>query len=313
MTDDPDAARDATVALCSVSQRFGRRLALDRLSIAVPRGHVVGLLGPNGAGKTTVISIAAGLQRPAGGSVSWKGAPLPFPFPAAVRARIGLVAQETALYDELTAAENLRFAAALFGVDKARSAEVLELVGLTDRAKDRVGTLSGGQRRRLAFGRALVHDPDLLVLDEPTLAVDIDNRHAIWGHVRRLRQQGKAVLLSTNYLDEAEALCDTVVALRDGREVVAGPAAEVLGSSGRCVEIDCADDAVGAVRTSIERLAPGARVEVHAAGLTVHLGTSSAADQVASVALGTGVVRGVRLRSPDMLEVLDTLDAGARA
>jgi ABC-2 type transport system ATP-binding protein len=310
---DLDADRAPTAALRAVSQRFRDRVALDAFSLEVHRGHVVGLLGPNGAGKTTVINVVAGLHRPTQGHVVWEGAPLPFPFPAAVRARIGLVTQETALYDELTAAENLRFAADLFGADRRRVGEVLELMGLADRARDRAGTLSGGLRRRLAFGRALVHAPDLLVLDEPTLAVDIDNRHAIWALARDLRRQGKAVLLSTNYLDEAEALCDVVVALRAGRQVAAGPTAQVLGTAGRCVEIDCADEAIAAVRTRVEQLAPRARVEVHAAGLTVHLDAVAAADRVASAALGTGVVRGVRLRAPDMVEVLDTLEAGAHA
>jgi ABC-2 type transport system ATP-binding protein len=310
---DQDVDRDATVALRSVSQRFGRRLALNRFSVGVRPGQVVGLLGPNGAGKTTVINVIAGLHRPAEGTVAWEGTALPFPFPSAVRRRIGLVAQETALYDELTAMENLRFAADLFGVHRRRAGAVLELMGMTERARDRVGTLSGGLRRRLAFARALVHDPDLLVLDEPTLAVDIDNRHAIWGHVRHLRHQGKAVLLSTNYLDEAEALCDDVVALRDGRQVAAGPTERLLSTGGRCVEIDCADDAVAAVRRSVELYAPDARLEVRGTGLTVHVGASAAAERVATAALGTGRVLGVRLRAPDMVEVLEALDAGARA
>jgi ABC-2 type transport system ATP-binding protein len=306
---------DASVSLRGVSQRFGRRLALDALSFSVPRGQILGLLGPNGAGKTTVINLVAGLSRPSAGSISWDGRTLPFPLPASARRRIGLVPQETALYDELSATDNLRFAADLFGVSapKERVSEILAMVGLADRARDRVGTLSGGMRRRLAFGRALIHDPDLLILDEPTLGVDIDNRHAIWRHVRLLRRQGKTVLLSTNYLDEAEALCDLVVALRDGRQVASGPTAELLRSAGRCVDIDCGDDAVMAVRRSLEALAGDARLEVHGSGLTVHLGTDGPADAVAAAALGTGVVQGVRVRAPDMVEVLEALCAGSHA
>lgn len=305
----PDADPGALLALRSVSQCFGPRVALDAFSLAVQRGQVVGLLGPNGAGKTTVINAAAGLQRPTSGSVAWEGDALPYPFPRQVRSRIGVVPQDTALYDELTAAENLRFAADLFGVThaKRRVAEVLDLVGLADRARDRAGTLSGGMRRRLAFARALVHDPEFLVLDEPTLAVDIDNRHAIWGHVRRLRREGRTVLLSTNYLDEAEALCDVVVALRDGRAVAAGDPVDLLRSAGRCVEIDCDDDEATALRQRLELLAPQARVEATGAGLTVHVGAGSNPDTVATAALGTGAVRGVRVRAPDMVEVLEAL------
>jgi ABC-2 type transport system ATP-binding protein len=167
-------------------------------------------------------------------------------------------------------------------------------------------------RRRLAFGRALVHDPDLLVLDEPTLGVDIDNRHAIWGHIRSLRRQGKAVLLCTNYLDEAEALCDTVVALRDGCQLATGAAATLLRTAGRCVEIDCGDEAVAAVKHRIEEVAPSARLEVHEAGLTVHLRADVAADSVAAAALGTRAVQGVRVRAADMVEVLEALAVPGR-
>jgi len=310
----PDADPGAILALRSVSQRFGPRLALDAFSLTVARGRVIGLLGPNGAGKTTVINAAAGLQRPTDGCVEWEGEALPFPFPARVRGRIGVVAQDTALYDELTAAENLRFAADLFNVPspKHRVADVLALVGLDDRARDRVSTLSGGMRRRLTFARALVHDPDLLVLDEPTLAVDIDNRHAIWGHVRRLRREGKTVLLSTNYLDEAEALCDEVVALRDGRVVAVGSPADLVRTAGRCVEIDCDDDVVADVRRRLEVLGPAARVEASGGGLTVHVPADATAETVATAALGTGAVRGVRVRAPDMVEVLEALGSGAR-
>jgi len=303
----------ALVELASVTQRFGSRLALDRLTLTVERGEVVGLLGPNGAGKTTVVNILAGLCRPSAGSVRWDGREVAFPFPPETRRRIGLLSQETALYDELTAVENLRFAADLFGAPRRRVAEVLELVRLDDRARDRVRTFSGGMRRRLAFGRTLIHDPDLLILDEPTLGVDIDNRHAMWGHVRHLRRQGKTVVLSTNYLDEAEALCDRIVAIRDGVQIAVGATSQLLGTAGRCVEIDCDEGAVPSVRRRVEGLGGQARVEVHDAGLTVHLRGELAAEAVATAALETGMVQGVRVRAADMVEVLDALAAPACA
>ena len=136
--------------------------------------------------------------------------------------KLGVVPQETALYEDVSARENLRFAAALYGVARAeaRVDELLALVGLEARAGDRVSLLSGGMRRRLCIARALVHEPELLVLDEPTVGVDVEARHQIWSHIRALRAQGRTVLLSTNYLDEAEALCDRVAMLRDGRLVV---------------------------------------------------------------------------------------------
>ena len=304
---------DATITLAEVTKRFGARVALDGVSLSVPRGQVLGLLGPNGAGKTTIIDLAAGLSRPSAGEVLLNGAVLPFPFPPSARRRIGLVPQHTALYDELSVAANLRFAADLFAVasPKRRVAEVLDLMGLGDRAGDRVSTLSGGMQRRLAFGRALVHDPDVLILDEPTLGVDIENRHAIWAHVRRLRRDGKTVLLSTNYLDEAEALCDRVVALRAGRQIAAGPTAELLRVAGRRVEVDCAEDAVPAVRRSLDALGTGARLEVHDGGMTVHLPTDAPVDAVAAAALCADGVLNVRVRAPDMVEVLEALSAGS--
>jgi len=188
-------------------------------------------------------------------------------------------------------------------------AELLELVGLRDRTGDRVGTFSGGMQRRLAFARALVHDPELLVLDEPTLGVDVDARHVLWGHIRRLRRLGRTVLLTTNYLDEAEALCDEVVALREGRCIGRGTPANLLHAAGRCVEIDCQDDDVVAVGARVGSLAGVGRLEVHDMGLTVHLTPHTAPDDVATAALDTGIVHGVRVRAPDMAEVLDALAA----
>ena len=155
--------RRALVEVQEVTQRFRSRVALDRFSMAIHEGTVLGILGPNGAGKTTLIHLVTGLTRPASGAVRWRGEALASPFPREVRRRIGLVTQETALYDELTVRQNLRFAADLFGVEPRdrRIADVLELVGLTARAKDRAGSLSGGMQRRLALGRALLHDPEL--------------------------------------------------------------------------------------------------------------------------------------------------------
>src|SRR5689334_20992396 len=169
-----------------VSQRLGSRTALDSLSLTIEAGTVVGLLGPNGAGKTTLIRLVSGLTRPSSGTIRWNGEKVTAPFAPELRRRIGLVPQDTALYDELTVRQNLRFAADLFAVRRPgdRVDEVLELVGLTKRARDRAGSLSGGMQRRLSLARALIHDPDFLILDEPTLGVDVEGRHALWGHIR---------------------------------------------------------------------------------------------------------------------------------
>jgi len=212
---------EPAISIHAVTCRFGTRRALDALTLRVEAGLVVGVVGPNGAGKTTLVDVVCGLLRPDSGQVLVFGIDVVRDGRQA-RRRIGVVPQETALYDDVSVIDNLRFAAALYDVRDApaRIACLLDLVGLSSRARDRAGVLSGGMRRRLCFARALLHGPSLLLLDEPTVGVDVEARHEIWEHIRTLRKSGCTVLLSTNYLDEAEALCDRVAMLRDGRLVV---------------------------------------------------------------------------------------------
>jgi ABC-2 type transport system ATP-binding protein len=210
------------IALHDVTKRFGEFAALDHLSLSVNRGEVFGILGPNGSGKTTTVDLVSGLSRPTSGSVTVLGFDM-LRDPRAVRARLGAVPQETALYDELSAWDNLVFHADLFDVPRSirqsRIAELLDLVQLSDRQRSRVSTFSGGMRRRLALARALLHDPELLYLDEPTLGVDVQSRRALWTHILDLRRRGKTVLITTNYLEEANALCDRLAILDHGKLV----------------------------------------------------------------------------------------------
>jgi len=182
-------------------------------------------------------------------------------------------------------------------------------VGLSERAKDRARTLSGGMQRRLSLARALVHDPELLILDEPTLGVDVDARHAIWGHIRLLRRRGKTILISTNYLDEAEALCDQVVSLRQGRRIAEGPPSQLLSRVGRCVEIDCLDAQSSDLQRLVASFTGVQRVEVHEMGLTVHMARGADHHGLATAALGSGGISSVRVRPPDMMEVLEAIGA----
>src|SRR5207249_1562630 len=194
----------AAIEVADVVCQFGRSRALDGVSLRVMPGTVVGVLGPNGAGKTTLIDAICGLVRPSRGAVHVLGEDVSGDT-TALRARIGVLPQETALYDEVTALQNLRFAAALYGVPhaEARIAEVLELVGLRERARDVVRGFSGGMQRRLAIARALLHDPPLLILDEPTLGVDVEARHPTWAHIRSLRA-GDVKACRTRSLDLVE-------------------------------------------------------------------------------------------------------------
>ena len=205
------------IDLCKFFKDFR---AVDHLSLSVKQGEIFGLLGPNGSGKTTTINMISGLSAPTSGEVRVMG------FDVRHNARrvhqiLGSVPQETALYEELTAWANMDFHADLFGVSrkekKERITKLLELVQLLDRKDSRVGTFSGGMKRRLALARALLHDPQLIYLDEPTLGVDVQARRAIWDYILSLRDQGKTVLITTNYLEEAQVLCERVAIIDHGK------------------------------------------------------------------------------------------------
>jgi ABC-2 type transport system ATP-binding protein len=205
-----------------VRKSYGPVVAVDGVSFAVAPGQLVGLLGPNGAGKTTTVSLAAGLTAAERGEVRVDGRPLAGDTDPAKR-RIGLVPQELALYDELSARDNLRFFGALYGLAGTALAQAvtasLELVQLADRARDRVATFSGGMKRRLNRAAGLLHDPDVLLLDEPTVGVDPQSRRAIFDNLAALKRRGKALLYTTHYMEEAERLADRIVVIDHGRVV----------------------------------------------------------------------------------------------
>ena len=206
----------------SVRKTYGDLVAVHDVSLSVRPGEVVGLLGPNGAGKSTTVSMIAGLVTPDSGQVLIDGAPLQGDTDPKKR-RIGLVPQDLALYDELSALQNLRFFGALYDLGNqaldAAIASSLQLVGLTERARDRVGTFSGGMKRRLNLAASLLHDPDILLLDEPTVGVDPQSRNAIFSNLETLKARGKGLLYTTHYMEEVERLADRVVIVDHGRVV----------------------------------------------------------------------------------------------
>ena len=205
--------------ISGVRKRFGGVTAVDGVSLELAPGEIFGLLGPNGAGKTTTISMAVGLLRPDEGRVELGD--LGSPELASARAHIGLAPQALAVYDDLTGAENLEFFASLYGASRrdarARAAELLRLVGLEDRGGDRAGAYSGGMKRRLNLALALVHDPPLVLLDEPTVGVDPQSRAAIFEIITSLREAGRTILYTTHYMEEAQRLCDRVGIIDRGR------------------------------------------------------------------------------------------------
>ncbi|HJF65957.1 MAG TPA: ABC transporter ATP-binding protein [Slackia equolifaciens] len=226
------------IVLDNVTKVLGKKPRIESLSFICEPGKIYGLLGPNGAGKTTLMNLITGLYRPTSGAVRVLGLD-PVRDARKVRRAIGLVPQETSLYLELSALENLRFHAAIYLDDqhaaKRRIEEVLELVDLADRAKDPVGSYSGGMKRRLALGRAMLADPRILLLDEPTLGVDVQGTHRIWDYVRRFKDEGRTVLVSTNVMAEADALADAILLLDHGRKVRFGTPDALKAEAGSTV------------------------------------------------------------------------------
>jgi ABC-2 type transport system ATP-binding protein len=216
------------IAVRDLRKSYGAVEALRGIEFEVSRGEVFGLLGPNGAGKTTTVEILEGYRRRDGGSVEVLGVD-PAKAGGDWRERIGVVLQSSAMYETLTVAEMLHLFAGYY--ERPRPVdEVVELVGLREKRDERVRRLSGGQRRRLDLGLALVGDPELIFLDEPTTGFDPRARRQAWETIRSLRGLGKTILLTTHYLDEAEQLADRVAVLRHGRIVAAGTPAELTGA-----------------------------------------------------------------------------------
>jgi ABC-2 type transport system ATP-binding protein len=222
----------------NVRKRFGKGSAMvtavDGLSLDVRRGEVLGLLGPNGAGKSTTVNMAIGLVAPDSGTVRLDGGHSPTN--PGVRRKIGVAPQALALYDLLSGEENLRFIGELYDLPGALLRErvhwALAFVGLVDRRRDRVDTYSGGMKRRLNLAAALIHDPELVLLDEPTAGVDPQSRNQIFDNILGLKQLGRTVIYTTHYMEEAERLCDRIAIIDRGRLLALGTVQELLDANG---------------------------------------------------------------------------------
>jgi lipooligosaccharide transport system ATP-binding protein len=211
--------------IAHLTKKYGDATVVDDLSLEIMPGECLGVIGPNGAGKTTTIRICLGLAGADGGTIEAFGMPLPAQVREAKK-RIGVVTQFDSLDPDFTCAENLRVYGAYFGLARAlideRVPKLLDFAALQSKAGARPGELSGGMKRRLSLGRALVNDPDLLLLDEPTTGLDPQARHLMWERLQNLLQQGKAILLTTHFMDEAERLCDRLIVLDHGRKIAEG-------------------------------------------------------------------------------------------
>ncbi len=213
------------IEAAGLEKTFGDRPAVCGIDLRVPRGGCFGLLGPNGAGKTTTLRMVLGQCHLSGGHLHVLGQPMPAA-KKVVRARIGVVPQLDNLDPDFTVLENLLVYAAYFGLRRRdvlkRAQDLLAFVELADRAGTRIGELSGGMKRRLSIARALINDPEVLILDEPTTGLDPQVRHLIWTRLRGLKRDGKTLILTTHYLEEAERLCDHVAIMDHGRIIAAG-------------------------------------------------------------------------------------------
>jgi ABC-2 type transport system ATP-binding protein len=216
-------------------RRFADLVAVDGVGFHIDAGETYGLLGPNGAGKTTTISMIVGLLERDGGEITVEGRAMTT-HSVRAKALLGYVPQDLAIYPDLTARENLLFFARLYGMSGSqaavRTSEVLEVIGLADRAGEQTKTYSGGMKRRLNMGIALLHQPRLLILDEPTVGVDPQSRNAILDNVRSLSAKGLAVLYTTHYMEEAEHLCNRIGIIDHGKLIAEGTPRELVGLVG---------------------------------------------------------------------------------
>ncbi len=260
----------AAIEVHDLHKRYGDFEAVRGIDISVASGEVFGLLGPNGAGKTTTVEILEGYRERSSGEVSVLGHD-PQLRESALRKRIGIVLQSSGIYSHLTPREALRHWAGFYPHPREVE-EVLSLVGLGDKADVRTRKLSGGQSRRLDFALALIGDPELIFLDEPTTGFDPEARRAAWETIRSLRELGKTILLTTHYLDEAQALADRVAIVKDGRILAIGPPRELgvgaahyrvayRSGAGELVEVETDDPTRTLHELTSEALARGERLE----------------------------------------------------
>lgn len=304
-----------TLQVHNLKKSFGDRLVVDDISFSIAPGETFGLLGPNGAGKTTTISMICGLLEPEGGTVTLDGKTVSVDA-VEVRRHIGYVPQAIAVYPDLSARENLEFFGRLHGLRRSKLAQrvdtVLEVLGLADRSSDQAETFSGGMQRRLNIGLGLLHEPDLLVLDEPTVGVDPQSRNAILDAVENLSDHGLALLYTTHYMEEAERLCDRLAIMDEGVMIANGTRRELIDHTGEddVIRLTCAGtsqlDALAALAGVRQMAFDGDRGEIRVDNAAERLPSL-----LAELAKAGTLVRSVEVVEPDLESVFLSLTGKA--
>ncbi|TDD84772.1 ABC transporter ATP-binding protein [Actinomadura darangshiensis] len=286
-----------TIEVTGLRKRYGDVRAVDGVTFAVEEGEFFGILGPNGAGKTTTLEIIEGLREPDEGDLTVLGLS-PWPRNPKLLPRIGVQLQASAFFERLTAREQLQTFGSLYGVPAKKADAMLELVGLDDKADVRVEKLSGGQAQRLSIACALVHDPELLFLDEPTAALDPQARRNLWDVLREISTEGRSIVLTTHYMDEAESLCDRVAIMDAGKILKLGPPAVLVRGLDAPARISVAS---GVLAVEDARVLPGAD-EAGDDGVSLTISTRDPSAVVAAMA-AKDALDGVQIRGATLEDV----------
>ena len=309
MPERPSTRSDAAIRADGLVRRFGEFAAVDGVDLAIREGEIYGFLGPNGAGKSTTVRVLCTLIRPDGGSATVAGYDVATE-PDEVRLRIGVALQDAALDPKQTGIELLRLQGRLYGLTKAevntRLGALAELIDIGDAIGDMIGTYSGGMKRRLDLAAALIHNPEVLFLDEPTTGLDPVSRTKVWEEVHRLNDQlGMTIFLTTQYLEEADELADRVGIISAGRIVAEGSPAELKRSIGEDVIIARVDGDPAGALAAVRGLPGVSSADLHGDELTIAAADGAAVISPVAVALSGGgvAVRSLTLRTPSLDDV----------
>jgi ABC-2 type transport system ATP-binding protein len=296
----------AIISARDLRKSYGSLAAVDGVSFDVGPGEFFAILGPNGAGKTTTLEILEGLRRPDGGEVTVLGQK-PWPRNPALLPRIGVQLQASSFFERLTAREQIRTFASLYGVSEGRADEMLGVVGLTEQAGTRAEKLSGGQAQRLSIACALVHDPELVFLDEPTGALDPQARRNLWDLLRQINRDGRTVVLTTHHMDEAETLCDRVAIMDHGQILQSGPPAALVRGLDSPTRISVESGLLDAAQAAdLAARAGGGPDDVRDDGVSLTIATREPAPVLAGLA-DCGALAGLRVGGATLEDVFLSL------